>query len=315
MYAFGATRTAFSRRPGVETGPSVALLPSGLELHGFLLEDLAGHETRLGDEIAARLGEPRAEDLVVLLPDPQAVPLHALLAGARDALGPASIVGAGAAARDSGTALQWCGRDLAEGAVAGLVIRGKRPPRVAVTQACRPVSELLTVTRAQGHWILELDGRPALEVYRKVARGPLAEDLRRAAAFVLAALPRDPVAPLEPGGYLVRNVAGFALEEQALAIPEPVAVGDRIAFVQRDPNSAREDLKAMLASVRDPTRPSGSTSTAARRGSSFFGVPGLEAAYLEQSLAARRSPACSDRLRSARSPDAASCSRTQASPR
>jgi small ligand-binding sensory domain FIST len=271
----------------VESGPSAALLAiEGLELHGFLLEDLAGHETRLGDEIAARLGEPRPEDLVVLLPDPQAVPLHALLAGASEALGPARIVGAGAAVRDAGSALQWCGRELAEGAVAGLVIRGRRPPRIAVTQACRPVSELLTVTRAQGHWILELNGRPALEVYRKVARGPLAEDLRRAAAFVLAALPRDAAAPLAPGGYLVRNLAGFALEEQALAIPEPIAVGDQIAFVQRDANSAREDLKSMLAGVREPAPAFGLYFDCCARGASFFGVPGLEAAYLEQSFGA-----------------------------
>jgi small ligand-binding sensory domain FIST len=269
----------------VESGPSAALLAiEGLELHGFLLDDLAGHETRLGDEIAARLGEPRAEDLVVLLPDPQAVPLHALLAGASEALGPARIVGAGAAVRDAGSALQWSGRQLAEGAVAGLVIRGRRAPRIAVTQACRPVSELLTVTRAQGHWILELDGRPALEVYRKVARGPLAEDLRRAAAFVLAALPRDDAAPLAPGGYLVRNLAGFALEEQALAIPEPVAVGDRIAFVQRDATSAREDLKSMLAAVREPAPAFGLYFDCCARGASFFGVSGLEAAYIEESL-------------------------------
>jgi small ligand-binding sensory domain FIST len=269
----------------VESGPAAALLAiEGLELHGFLLEDLAGHETRLGDEITARLGEPRPEDLVVLLPDPQSVPLHALLAGARDALGPATVVGAGAATRDSGAALQWCGREQAEGAVAGLVIRSRRTPRVAVTQACRPVSELMTVTRAQGHWILELDGRPALEVYRKIARGPLAEDLRRAAAFVLAALPRDPDAPLAPGGYLVRNLAGFAIEEQALAIPEPIATGDRIGFVQRDATSAREDLKAMLAGVGGQPAAFALYFDCCARGASFFGVAGLEAAYLEQSL-------------------------------
>lgn len=267
-----------------EGGHGVALLAiEGLELHGFLLEDTAGHETRLGDEIAARLGgEPRAEDLVVLLPDPQSVPLHALLGATRDALGPAQIVGAGAAAPASGPALQWCGRELAAGGLSGLLLRGRSPARVSVTQACRPVSELLTITRAQGHWILELDGRPALEVYREVARGPLAEDLRRAAAFVLAALPRDPAAPLAPGGYLVRNLAGFALEEQALAIPERIAVGDRIAFVQRDATSAREDLKAMLAGVGEPAPAFGLYFDCCARGASFFGVPGLESAYLEQ---------------------------------
>jgi small ligand-binding sensory domain FIST len=212
------------------------------------------------------------------------VDLQALLEAARETLAPAQIVGAGAASLDAGASLQWCGRRLETGAVAGLVLRGGRPARLGVTQACRPVSELLTITRAQGHWILELDGRPALDVYREVALGPLAEDLRRAAAFVLAALPRDPDAPLAPGGYLVRNLAGFALEERALAIPEAFAVGDRIAFAQRDPASAREDLKAMLAQLRQPQPAFGLYFDCCARGASFFGVPGLEAAYLEQAF-------------------------------
>ncbi len=270
----------------IEGGRAVAVLAiEGLEVHGFLLTDTAGDERAVADEIAAGLaGPPRAEDLVVLLPDPRSVDLQALLDAAREALGPAQIVGAGAASLDAGATLQWCGRSLETGAVAGLVLRGVRAARVGVTQACRPVSELLTITRAQGHWILELDGRPALDVYREVALGPLAEDLRRAAAFVLAALPRDADAPLCRGGYLVRNLAGFALEERALAIPEAIAVGDRIAFAQRDPASAREDLKAMLAQLREPQPAFGLYFDCCARGASFFGVPGLEAAYLEQSF-------------------------------
>ncbi|HEX5067622.1 MAG TPA: FIST N-terminal domain-containing protein [Myxococcota bacterium] len=270
----------------IEGGHGLAVLAiEGLELHGFLLEAGLGDEIGVAEEIAARLGNaPRPEDLVVLFPDPRAVHLHALLDGIRKELGPAQIVGAGAATLDASGPLQWCGREAATGAVSGLVLRGARVPRVGVTQACRPSSPLLTVTRTQGHWILELDGRPALDVYREVARGPLAEDLRRAAAFVLAALPRDPESPLAPGNYLVRNVAGFALEERALAIPEALAPGDRVAFVHRDPAAAREDLKAMLAQLREPQPAFGVYFDCCARGSSFFGVPGLEAAYLEESF-------------------------------
>jgi small ligand-binding sensory domain FIST len=270
----------------IEGGRALAVLAiEGLELHGFLLPDASGDEAGSVDEIAARLGGPaRAEDLVVLLPDPRAVDLQALLAAARERLGPAQIVGAGAALVDAGAPLQWCGRDVATGAVAGLVLRGERAPRVGVTQACRPASELLTITRAQGHWILELDGRPALDVYREVARGPLAEDLRRAASFVLAALPRDSGEALSRGGYLVRNLAGIAVNERALAIPEAIAVGDRIAFVQREPASAREDLKAMLEPLRDPRPAFGLYFDCCARGAGFFGVAGLEAAYLEQTF-------------------------------
>jgi small ligand-binding sensory domain FIST len=208
----------------------------------------------------------------------------AVLEDVRERLAPALVVGAGAADPLLDHPLQWHGGEIASGALAGMVLRNAKPPRIGVTQACRPVTELLTVTRSRGHWILELEGRPALEVYREVARGPLAEDLRRAAGFVLAALPVDEGAPLEPGSYLVRNVAGFATEQQALAIPEALAPGDRVAFVLREPASAREDLKAMLGRMSGGEPAAGLYFDCCARGESFFGVSGLEAGYLSGAL-------------------------------
>ena len=270
----------------IEGGSAVAIAAlEGFEAQPFLLSDLADEEEAAGEEIAARLGGPaRAEDLIALMPDPRAFHPDGMLGGVRRALAPAAVVGAGAADPVSDAPLQWYDGRIESGALAGIALRSARPPRVGVTQACQPATDLLEVTRARGHWILELDGRPALEVYREVAGGPLAEDLRRAAAFVLVGLPRDASAPLRPGGYLVRNVAGMRPEQRALAIPEPVAAGDAIALVRREPESAREDLKAMLSSLRGDSPALALYFDCCARGASFFGVPGLEAAYLQNAL-------------------------------
>lgn len=269
-----------------ESGLVVTAL-SGVEAEPFLLGHVDPTDPQVAAEILAHLGgAARAEDLVVLLPDPRAVPLLAVLGDVGERLAPAAVVGAGAADPVWDRPLQWCGREAETGALAGMVLRGARPPRIGVTQACRPVTGLLTVTRSQGHWILELDGRPALEVYREAARGPLADDLRRAAAFVLAAVPADGAGAcdgaLAPGGYRVRNVAGFALEEQAFAVPESLAPGDALALVVRDPESARADLKEMLAGLAgaDGKPAGGLYFDCCARGESFFGVSGLEAGYL-----------------------------------
>jgi len=271
-----------------EGGKALAVLAiSGLEAHPFLIADLARDEAAVGEEIAIHLGgEARPEDLVVLLPDPRATRLDALLDGVREALGAARVVGAGAANALSGEPLQWCGTDIGSGALAGIALRAETVPRVGVTQACRPATDLLTITRREGNWILELDGRPALDVYREVARGPLAEDLRRAAAFLLVALPRDASAPLEPGGYLVRNVVGFEAERRAFALPERPATGDRIALVQREPEAARDDMKRMLERMESRSPALGLYFDCCARGAGFFGVPGLEAAYLQQAFGA-----------------------------
>jgi len=269
----------------VENENAVAIFAqAGLETMPFLISDLAGDEAVAGAEIASRLGgPPRAEDLILLLPDPAAVRSDELLAGFIAELSPARIVGAGAIA--SGDApLQWCGRRAERGGLAGMVLRAPRPPRIGVTQACRPVSEPLRVTRTRGHWILGIEDRPALDVYRDVARSPLADDLRRAAAFLLAALPRDEPASLEPGTYLVRHVVGFDERQKAFAIADEVKAGDWIAFAQREPDAAREDLKAMLAQVGGEPPGFGLYLNCCARGSDFFGFPGLEAAYLERAF-------------------------------
>jgi small ligand-binding sensory domain FIST len=271
-----------------EGEPAVAVLAvSGLEAVPFLIPDPSGDEVAACDEIARLLGAPlRPEDLVVLLPDPRTFHAAAFLPALARALGPARVVGAGAGDPVSGEPLQWCGRTVASGGVSGILLRGARP-RIGVTQACRPATELLTVTRARGHWVLELDGRPALEVFREAARGPLAQDLRRAAAFVLAALPVDPGASaLEPGAYLVRQIVGFETNANAFALPVQVQTGSRLALAQREPQAAREDLKAMLERLGGGQPAFGLYFDCCARGSALFGMAGLEAGYLESTFGA-----------------------------
>ena len=270
-----------------EGSPALAVMAlAGLETQPFLIADPSGDEAEACDEIAARIGGPaRAEDLLVLLPDPRTFSPQRLLPALGEALGPARVVGAGAADPVAGTPLQWCGRAIDSGGIAGMVLRAGKPPRIGVTQACRPATGLLTVTRARGHWVLELDGRPALDVYREVARGPLAEDLRRAASFLLAALPVEEGAEaLEPGSYLVRHLVGFDPEANAFALPEALKPGRRMALALREPESAREDLKAVLAKLGERAPALGLYFDCCARGASFFGVSGLEAAYLENAF-------------------------------
>lgn len=267
-----------------EARASVSVMAlAGVDAEPFLISDVRGDEPQVGAEIAARLqGGPRPEDLVVALPDPR-LDTAALVRGLGSALRPARVVGAGAGDPFANAPAQWLGVDVKTGSVAGVALRGRRV-RVGVTQACRPTTEPLTVTRTQGHWVLEIEGRPALDVYREAALGPLADDLQRAAAFVLVALPSDREASLLPGSYRVRHVVGFSPDERAFALPEIVERGQPIALAVREPESARADLKAMLAAFHGARPAFGLYFNCCARGAAFFGIPGLEAAYLEHAL-------------------------------
>ena len=97
------------------------------------------------------------------------------------------------------------------------------------------------------------------------------------------ALPADPGAErLEPGSYLVRQVVGFENDANAFAIPLALKPGARLALAHREPEGAREDLKAMLARAGGAPPALGLYFNCCARGTGLFGVPGLEAAYLER---------------------------------
>ena len=269
-----------------ESGTALSVVAlEGFDARGFLVPHVADHSAgELGEAIVKQVGAPCAQDLVVALPDTGQLRPESFLSGLDASLGEARVVGAGAVDALSEGPLQWCGPRIEAGAAVGLVLRGSSPPRVGVTQGTRPVTGLLEVTRSRDHWILQLDGRPALDVYREAARGRLAEDLPRAAHYVMVALPRRTSEPLGPGGYLVRAPVGFSESQRALALPLVLETGSRLAFVHREPETARSDLAEMLAPLAGRPASLGLWLDCMARGRSFFGVEGLEAAYLERAL-------------------------------
>lgn len=270
-----------------EDEPAVAILAvAGIEVEPFLLEQLGGREADAGQAIRERLGgRSDPSDLLVLVPDATAVAARPLVQGVERALGPIPLVGATTANGRATASRQWLGRRVESGAVCGLLMRGSGPPRIRISQAARPVTGPLLVTRAAGHWIEAIDGRPALDVYREVARGPLATDLRRAAAFLLVAIPAPGQEALERERYRIRRVVGFSEERRAFALPEVLGRGQEIALALREPGGARQALDRMLAQL-DERRASGAALyfNCTQRGRALFGVSGLEAGYLERAL-------------------------------
>jgi small ligand-binding sensory domain FIST len=273
-----------------EDEPAVAILAfAGLEAVPFLLTELRGREASAGATIADRLGgRPGPTDLVVLIPDATAISARPLLHGLQGALHPAALVGATSARGAATASRQWLGSRVETGGLAGLLIRGSREPQIGVTQAARPVTPTLTVTRAAGHWIQSIDGRPALDVYREVARGPLACDLRRAASFLLVAIPAAGDDALARDCYRTRRIVGFSEERGAFALPEAVGRGQELALVLRDPDQAREALGRMLAKFDGAEAPGAALYfSCTGRGRALFGVSGLEAGYVERALPGR----------------------------
>ena len=131
--------------------------------------------------------------------------------------------------------------------------------------------------------LVELDGRPAFEVFAEAA-GPLADDLRRAMAFVFLGVPLDPDAEQwSAATSCVRNIVGASPEHGVLAVAHRPQIGDLVGFALRDGERSRNDLKATLEEMqaRAVAPPAfGLYFDCVSRGTGLYNIPDHDSAYI-----------------------------------
>jgi small ligand-binding sensory domain FIST len=117
-----------------------------------------------------------------------------------------------------------------------------------LTQGCSPVRVAHEVTGAQNNIVLELDGRPALDVLREDVGISGDEDLSRLGGQIFAGLS---IAGSDTADYLVRNLIGIDPGNRLIAIGDLVSKGQRLQFFRRNGDTARADMVRMLDSIRE----------------------------------------------------------------
>lgn len=137
--------------------------------------------------------------------------------------------------------------EVTGGGVSGVVFSPEVEVVTSLSQGCTPIGEAHTVTEATENIMVKLDGKPAYQVFCEDIGEVLARDINQAAGYIHAALP---VAGSDIGDYVVRNLVGVDAEQGLVAIAAPIESGDRVLFVRRDPDAAREDLVAMLERLK-----------------------------------------------------------------
>ncbi|MGE5219053.1 MAG: FIST N-terminal domain-containing protein [Chloroflexota bacterium] len=278
----------------IEDGSGVAVLAwSAPEIVGrpFIFEPLKSNEENLGTTFGDFLAKGRDQSsLMILLPDTyNGNPQHLLDAMATKA-GFHPVVGAGSSESGAaGATFQLCGDKVASNALAGAYLSGEFTAHVDITQGCQPITEPMVITKAERNLIYEIDGRPALEVFARLLKGPLAEDLRRALMVLFVGLPADRQEnSVAPGNYLVRNIIGLDPEKGVVGVAESVSEGEALIFTMRDGQRAREDLNQMLRRQADKLQSRkpgfGIYFNCCARGGSLYGIPGIDSAYIRQAL-------------------------------
>jgi small ligand-binding sensory domain FIST len=174
--------------------------------------------------------------------------------------------------------------ETGEAALSGALLAPDVPIVTGLSQGCSPIGPQHMVTEADENIIKEIDGRPALDVFREEIGPLLARDLNRVAGFIFAALP---VAGSDTGDYLVRNITGIDTGKQWLAIGEEITKGQPILFTKRDKASAEADFVRMLtrlkARIDRPIR-GGLYVSCVARGPNLFGDNAAETRMIAEHL-------------------------------
>ncbi len=198
------------------------------------------------------------------------------------------IIGAGATEDGStGVTFQFCGNVVSNDSVCALLLSGNFELDIGICSAAQLLSGGHLVTAAQDNLLLELDGRPALEVFRQDV-GALASDLRRALNVVsLCVNVRLGARRLERGAFVMRNILGLDPAKGFLWVGHELREGDLVGFALREPGYARADLQAMLneLSLRRTRSPTfGLYFDCVARGSAFYGIRDHDVSYIQAAL-------------------------------
>ena len=273
-----------------ESGVAVmALASDAVRARPFIRDSLKGNDAAAGQDIANAVGSD-PPSLTVLLADGYRSRPDVILDGMATAGHAGPVVGAGASENGShGRTYQFYEDRVTGNSVVGFALSGACTTAIELTQGCQPVGGPMVITKAHENLIFEIDGRPAFEVFVDLIGEPFQQDLRRALAFVFVGLPPDPAqSGIEPGQYLVRNIIGLDAQRGILAVAQPVEAGQPLVFTLRDGQRARDDLGQMLERQGrrlDGKKPRlGLYFNCCARGAGLYGVPGIDTAYIKQTL-------------------------------
>ncbi len=266
------------QRPGLSI--TAATLPD-VEIKGFHLQEHQLPDLDAGpDKWEELLGVTRVDDpQFVILADPFSFPVQNLIMGLDFAYSAASKIGglASGANQQGGNALFLEGNIYNSGAIC-LVLSGNVMVDTVVAQGCRPIGSPMRITSSDRNLLVELDGKPPLEVLQGMYQALPERDRQLMSHSLFLGVVMDELldAPVQ-GDFLIRNVVGMDQKTGSLAIGELLKEGQLVQFHLRDAETSAQDLHVVLdryaAENRENEVPGALLFSCLGRGQYLYGRP------------------------------------------
>jgi hypothetical protein len=201
----------------------------------------------LGLELARKLGE-RPEVAIVLYDPLCGADVEQMLSGISRHLS-CPLVGGGAGQPFSRMVrtFQYFEEEVLGHAAIAIGLSGPFSAELGVCHGTVPTGVVMTLTRCEGNRLLEIDGRPALDVWREVT-GAEGDDVLNHEIISSWAIGIERTIQLANGEtnlYFVRAAFGFDLQRKVVIVQAAIPEGSRIMFHHRTVPQVTEGTRAM----------------------------------------------------------------------
>jgi hypothetical protein len=211
----------------------------------------------LGRSLKRQIG--KEPEIVVLFYDPLShVDVESVIAGVRTELS-CPLIGAGSGqpwGRPLETAQFW-NTDVFNQGLVGLALSGPFSTEIGLCHGTAPTGITSVVTKAAGNHVLEINGRPAVEIWREVT-GCQESDLLHQSHFASWAVGVERTGKVEgPGGVeektsrVIRGAFGFDLATGAMILQAAIPEGTNIMLHHRTVDEVLNGTKAMATELRE----------------------------------------------------------------
>ncbi len=136
---------------------------------------------------------------------------------------------------------------MCSGGLSGVLLGAEIPVITGLSQGCSPIGPKHIITEAERNVLVEIDGQPALDVFREDIGEILSRDLSRVGGYIFAGFP---IPGSDTDDYLVRNLVGIDVEQKLVAVGDLIESGDPVMFCRRDSDTARADLQRLLDNLK-----------------------------------------------------------------
>jgi small ligand-binding sensory domain FIST len=242
------------------------------------------------DQIAQRIDLRDDFRAAIMLGDPFTTPITRLLPAITNCGGrgrPVPVIGGMASgASQPGHNVLILDEQVVRAGAIGVSIAGDVEIDFVVSQGCRPIGQPLVVTKAKENVILELRGKPAMQVLQEVTTAMAEEErelLRR--GVLIGNVIDEHKRHFGRGDFLVRNVLGLDQKHGGIVVGDLPRMGQTIQFHARDAITAAEDLQLLLDAQELKGRPFGGLLfTCNGRGKRLFDEPNHDIGIINERL-------------------------------